>query len=70
MYNPRLFGSPQPADGILTIEDDIRLNFNEQIADGLLTKNNFQVQGIRNGAQTDHSVSVHFDGINDYMDTA
>ncbi len=69
MYCPRLFGSPQPADGILTIEDDIRLNFNEQIADGLLTKNNFQVKGIRNGAQTDHSVSVHFDGINDYMAT-
>ncbi len=69
MYCPRLFGNPQPANGILTIEDDIRLNFNEQIADGLLTKNNFQVKGIRNGAQTDHSVSIHFDGINDYMAT-
>ncbi|WP_167615121.1 LamG-like jellyroll fold domain-containing protein [Maribellus sediminis] len=69
MYEPRLFGSPQPADGILTIEDEIRLNFNEQIAEGLLTKNNFQVTGIRNGVQTDHSVSVRMDGINDYMYT-
>lgn len=69
MYRPRLFGSPQPANGILTIEDDIKLIFNEQIAEGLLTKNNFQVTGIRNGAQTDHSVSIRFDGINDCMVT-
>lgn len=67
MLCPRLFGSPQPANGILTIEDDIRLNFNEQIAEGLLTKNNFQVTGIRNGAKTDHSVSISLDGINDFM---
>lgn len=69
MLRPRLFGSPKPANGILTIEDDIRLNFNEQIAEGLLTKNNFQVTGIRNGAKTDHSVSIRLDGINDYMET-
>lgn len=69
MLRPRLFGSPQPANGILTIEDEIRLNFNEQIAEGLLTKNNFQVTGIRNGAKTDHSVSISFDGINDFMET-
>ncbi|HYW96068.1 MAG TPA: LamG-like jellyroll fold domain-containing protein, partial [Bacteroidales bacterium] len=69
MYNPRLFGSAQPANGILTIEDNIRLNFNEQIADGYLTKNNFRVTGIRNGATTSHSVSVSLDGENDYMAT-
>lgn len=69
MLCPRLFGSPLPANGILTIQDEIRLNFNEQIAEGLLTKNNFQVTGIRNGAKTDHSVSISFDGINDYMAT-
>ncbi|NLO00845.1 MAG: T9SS type A sorting domain-containing protein, partial [Bacteroidales bacterium] len=69
MLCPRLFGSPQPANGILTILDELRLNFNEPIAEGLLTKNNFQVTGIRNGAVTDHSVSVSFDGVNDYMET-
>ena len=69
MLRPRLFGSPQPANGILTILDELRLNFNEPIAEGLLTKNNFQVTGIRNGAVTDHSVSVSFDGVNDYMET-
>ncbi len=35
-YNPRLFGTPQPADGVLNINDDVRLNFNETIAAGLL----------------------------------
>ncbi|GHT64641.1 hypothetical protein AGMMS50239_22700 [Bacteroidia bacterium] len=68
-YLPRLFGSPQPANGILTINDDIRLNFNELIAEGLLTRHNFQVQGVRNGSVSDHSVSVDFDGTSDYLET-
>ncbi|WP_455586538.1 LamG-like jellyroll fold domain-containing protein [Bacteroides sp.] len=67
MYNPRLFGSAQPANGVLTINDDIRLNFNEKIAEGYLTDNNFEVTGVRNGAQTDHSVSVRLDGKNDFL---
>lgn len=67
MYNPRLFGSAQPANGVLTINDDIKLNFNETIAEGYLTDNNFEVTGVRNGAQTDHSVSVRLDGANDFL---
>lgn len=67
MYNPRLFGSAQPANGVLTVNDEIKLTFNEPIADGLLTDNNFSVTGIRNGAQTDHSVSVQLDGENDEL---
>lgn len=64
MYNPRLFGSAQPANGVLTVNDEVMLRFNEPIADGLLTDNNFSVTGVRNGAQTDHSVSVRLDGKN------
>lgn len=67
MYNPRLFGSAQPANGVLTVNDEVMLRFNEPIADGLLTDNNFLVTGIRNGAQTDHSVSVRLDGKNDEL---
>ncbi len=67
MYNPRLFGSAQPANGILSIMDEIRLNFNEEIAAGYLTVNNFSVEGIRNGAQSDHSVSLRLDGENDVL---
>ena len=69
MYNPRLFGSAQPANGILTVNDEIRLNFNEQIAEGLLTDNNFEITGVRNGATTDHSVSVTLDGENDALNS-
>lgn len=67
MYNPRLFGSAQPANGVQPVNDEVMLRFNEPIADGLLTDNNFSVTGIRNGAQTDHSVSVRLDGKNDEL---
>ncbi len=68
-YNPRLFGSPEPGNGILGVGDDIRLNFNETIAAGLLTPSDFRVTGIRNGAQGDHSVSVNLDGVSNYLFT-
>lgn len=69
MYNPRLFGTPKPADGVLTINDDIRIDFNETIAEGILTANNFEVTGVRNGAVSDHSVAIALDGVNDYLVT-
>lgn len=61
-YAPRLFGSPEPGNGVLKPGNDIRLHFNEPIAAGLLTHSDFQVTGIRNGAPGDHSVSVRLDG--------
>ncbi|MBR0309282.1 MAG: T9SS type A sorting domain-containing protein [Paludibacteraceae bacterium] len=67
MYNPRLFGAAKPANGILTVEDEIRLDFNEPIAEGLLSINNFTVTGIRNGAATDHDVSIQLDGVSAYL---
>jgi hypothetical protein len=70
MYNPRLFGQPLPANGVLTANDEIRINFNESIAEGYLTNNNFSVTGIRNGAKTDHSTSLSFDGGSSYLATA
>lgn len=69
MYNPRLFGTPKPADGVLTINDDIRIDFNETIAEGMLTANNFEVTGVRNGAVSNHSVAIALDGVNDYLVT-
>lgn len=66
-YNPRPFGTPEPGNGILAMGDDIRLNFNEPIAAGLLTPSDFRVTGIRNGAQGDHSVSVDLDGQKDMI---
>ncbi|MCW3081222.1 MAG: Pentaxin family, partial [Segetibacter sp.] len=68
-YNPRLFGTPQPGDGVLNTNEDVRLNFNETIAAGLLTNSDFQVTGIRNGVKGDHTVSVRLDGIKNYLAT-
>ena len=66
---PKLFGSPQPANGILDIDGEVRINFNETIKEGALSKYNFQVTGIKNGANKTHGVSVEFDGVNDYLTT-
>lgn len=62
MYRPRLFGQPQPANGILTINDDAKITFNESIAAGYLTENNFSVTGIKNGTATNHDIAVETDG--------
>ena len=66
---PQLFGAAQPADGILHFEDDVRLNFNEKIAEGLLDETNFEVTGTRNGKVLSHDASLRFDGQNDYLAT-
>lgn len=68
-YSPRLFGSPQPANGVLAINDNIMLTFNEAIAGGLLSQSDFQVTGVRNGAIGDHSVSVNLDGQSNFIAT-
>lgn len=60
---PVLFGNVQPADGVLDIEDEIRLTFNEPIAEGYMTEvKNFSVTAVRNGTNTDHTTSVTFGG--------
>jgi hypothetical protein len=64
---PRLFGSPQPADGILSAGEEIMIQFDEPIEAGLLTPFNFSVVGVLNGYTLNHNTSVNFDGINDYV---
>ncbi len=66
---PVQFGSPQPADGILDVEDEVMLTFSEDIADGYLTANNFEVTAIKNGSAGDHSVSIQLNGTSDYART-
>lgn len=66
---PVLFGNPLPADGILDVEDEVRLNFSEDIADGYLTASNFEVTAVKNGSESDHSVSVRLNGDNEYITT-
>jgi hypothetical protein len=64
---PRVFGSPQPADGILSNGDEISIKFDETIEAGLLTPFNFSLKGILNSVEIDHYTSLNFDGLNDYV---
>ena len=61
---PVLFGKAQPANGILTIEDDISLRFSEPIAGNWLDEdNNFQILGVTNATGITQTTSLYFDGI-------
>ncbi len=64
---PKIFGSPQPANGILTANDEISVRFDEPIEAGLLTPFNFSVQGVLNGFELKHKASLDFDRANDYV---
>lgn len=63
---PKVFGTPQPGDGILSPGDDIMVTFDEPIQAGLLTSFNFSVRGVLNGAEISHSSVLFFDGVDNY----
>ena len=61
---PTLFGKPQPANGILTLEGDIKLRFSEPIAGNWLDEdNNFQILGVTNTTGMTQTTSLYFDGM-------
>ena len=68
--NPHAFGDPNPKDGILGPEDDIKIKFNELINIGSLTSRNFDVRGVLNQTDLRHQESLLFDGVNDFADFA
>ena len=51
-YTGTLTGEIEKGNGILTIKDDAKITFNEAIAAGYLTDNNFKVTGVKNGTET------------------
>ncbi|MCQ2324661.1 MAG: hypothetical protein MJZ58_00520 [Paludibacteraceae bacterium] len=60
---PDVFGKTSPTSGILTYEDDIRINFTEDIAGQYLDKdNNFQVLGAVNSTSMETGTSLFFPG--------
>ena len=63
---PEVFGTPQPADGILSPSDDIMISFDETIQAGLLLSTNFSVRGVLNGSEIQHNSCLYFDGVDDY----
>lgn len=72
---PKPFGRPKPADGVLSSNDEIELNFNEDINAGDLYahKDYISVRGVVNGTDLKdnerllHDASLHFDGQDDNM---
>ena len=65
-HRPQVFGTPQPANGILSHGDDVMISFNEPIVGALLTPYNFSVRGVLNGYELNHNTSLFFDGSTSY----
>lgn len=63
---PQIFGTPQPADGILNVDENISVQFNEPIEGGLLTEFNFDVKGTLNNYQLEHEAYIRMNGATDY----
>ena len=59
---PHAFGRPSPADGVLSSNDEILVQFNEPVNSGLLSPQNFDLRGELNGGDLRHPASVYFDG--------
>lgn len=63
MQRPRPLGQPEPADGILSIGDELSITFNEPFMNGELTKTgNFILTGVLNGATIDHETALRMSG--------
>ncbi len=63
---PQVFGTPQPADGILNVDEDISVQFNEPIEGGLLGLSNFDVKGTLNNYKLKHEAYLYLNGSSDY----
>ena len=66
MVAPVPFGSPQPADGILSLGEDIIVRFNEDIQPNYTYR--ISVQGEINGDTLLHNYGLYFDGNDDVME--
>ncbi|HAP63416.1 MAG TPA: hypothetical protein DCR93_29265 [Cytophagales bacterium] len=62
---PQVFGTPTPANGVYGIGEDISITFNEDIATGLVTRENIELMSVLNGAALRDGVSLNFDGVDD-----
>ena len=71
--NPSPFGTPSPGDGILDPNDDISIQFNEQIDGSSLSYApgvNFDIRGVLNGTTLRNSESLNFDGSSNFVEVA
>lgn len=64
MQRPKPLGLPTPANGILSVSDDISVTFNEKFLKDELTKDiNFLVTGVLNGAKIGHETALNLGGM-------
>jgi len=63
---PQVFGTPQPADRILNLDENISVQFNEPIEGGLLDQFNFDLKGTLNYYELKHEAYLHLNGDKDY----
>jgi hypothetical protein len=68
--NPTPFGTPSPANGILSPGNDISIQFNEPIEQSTLSLSNFEVKGVLNKSALRSNTSLYLDGDNDYLEVA
>lgn len=66
--NPSPFGNPSPADGILSPNDEIMIQFNEPVDNASLSYANFDIRGVLNGSALQNTASLYFDGDNDFVE--
>lgn len=66
MVAPVPFGSPQPADGVLSLGEDIIVRFNEEIQPNYTYR--ISVQGEINGDTLLHNYGLYFDGNDDVVE--
>ncbi|MFA9388436.1 MAG: LamG-like jellyroll fold domain-containing protein [Prolixibacteraceae bacterium] len=60
--SPSLYGTPQPADGILSVGENISIQFSEAINEGMLTGLNFAILNS-NSIEIPYNYIVHTDKI-------
>ncbi|MEP4134243.1 MAG: LamG-like jellyroll fold domain-containing protein [Cyclobacteriaceae bacterium] len=61
--SPHPFGTPEPADGIYSAGDEIAIQFNEPLNEGLIRPSDFKITGVLNGGEVRHNASVYFEGV-------
>ena len=62
---PRVFGRPEPANSILSVDKNLSLRFSEAIAGNYLDEdNNFRIVGVTNETGITASSALQFDGTN------
>lgn len=65
---PAVFGTPKPADGILSAGEDIYLRFTENIdKERISSLTDIQVKSILNGGTRSHYNHLQFNGTTDYV---